>query len=210
MTREHFYKPIRDGSGILRVGATVRLLEPNTPDTLIAEPIYLDDTGVEVRENPWVAEDGVVNFYLDKPRRVDIGITPDGGTAETVLPDQEVGDAEVYKETLVFTVAGVVAAGAGNLRFYVDDNSTIEQVRASLGTAPEGGSLVVDVNVNGTSIFSAIAAQPTVLVGENTGVAIPDVTTDLTEGDYLTLDIDQTGTTTPGSDLVVQIRVRRT
>lgn len=208
MSREHYYRPIRDGSGVLRVGATVRLLEPNTL-TMIAEPIYIDDTGVEVRENPWVAEDGIVDFYLDKPRRVDIGITPEGSTAEIVRGDQEVGDIEVYKETLPFTMAGVVAASEGRLRFYVEDDCTIEQVRASLGVPAVGSNLVVDVNRNGTSIFSSTATQPTVVAGENTGVAVPDTTTDLVAGDYLTIDIDQIGATTPGSDLVVQIRVRR-
>lgn len=207
MPREHFSKPIRDGDGIIKPGSSVRLLEPNTTD-LIPEPIYVDATGTDTRENPWVSEDGVVDFYLDKPRIVDIGITPEGSTSETVLQDQSVGDEEVYKETFAFTVAGVVSVGVGNLRFYIEDDCVIETVRASVGAPPTGSDLVVDVNLNGASVFTT-SPHPTVATGANTGVAVPD-TVAAAAGDYLTFDIDQVGSATPGSDLVIQIRTRRT
>lgn len=206
MAREHFYKPIRDGSGVLRVGSSVRLLEPNV-NTPISETIYVDDTGTEARANPWVAEDGVVDFYLDKPKRVDIGITPDGSTAETILPDQQVGDEDVIEETVVFTLAGVLAVSIGTLRLYFEEDCTITKVRASLGVASVGADVIVDVNRNGTSIFSTAALQPKVVAGANTGTAVPDLPAVMAE-DYLTIDIDQIGATTPGSDLVVQL-VRR-
>lgn len=206
MPREHFYKPIRDGSGVLRENVTVRLLEPGV-DVLISEPIYTSESGAETFPNPRVFEDGILDFYLDKAKIIDIGITPEGSTAETVIRNQWVGDAEVYKETLSFTLAGGVTVQTGRLRFYIEDASVIESVRASLGVPSSGADVAVDVLKNGTSIFPT-SAKPTVVAGENTGTAVPD-TTALAAGDYITLDITQIGSTASGADLVVQVRTRR-
>ena len=73
-------------------------------------------------------------------------------------------------------------------------------------TAPTGASIVVDVNKNGTTIFTTQANRPTVAAAGNvSGQAVPDVTS-LAVGDYLTVDIDQVGSTIAGADLVVVLK----
>lgn len=85
---------------------------------------------------------------------------------------------------------------------------TISGVRASVGVAPAGASVIVDVNKNGTTIFTTQANRPTIAAAANTSgnVTNMDVTT-VAAGEYLTIDIDQIGSTTAGSDLTVQIEV---
>jgi len=104
----------------------------------------------------------------------------------------------------VYTVNGNLTTGTGVQRFYLPQNATIAQVRASVGTAPTGSSLIVDVNLNGTTIFTTQGDRPTIVDGGFTDTSVPAVTS-VVAGDYLTIDIDQVGSTTPGSNLTVQV-----
>jgi hypothetical protein len=109
---------------------------------------------------------------------------------------------------LALSQAGAVTATPGTARIYNDSGRalTIMAVRASVGTAPTGSALVVDVNKNGVTIFTTQGNRPSIPAAGNTSgkVANMDVTA-LADGDYLTVDVDQVGSTTPGSDLTVQI-----
>lgn len=73
MTRAHLYRPIQDNLGNLRVGAIVRVLDPATLQAIV-EPMYTSDAGLDVLPNPFTANAGVVDIYLDRPRRVLLGI----------------------------------------------------------------------------------------------------------------------------------------
>lgn len=105
-----------------------------------------------------------------------------------------------------FSVAGVVAQATGAGRWYNDTGRTLTlvKVRASVGTSPTGSSLIVDVNKNGTTIFTTQGNRPTIAASGTTGTGTPDVTT-LADGDYLTVDIDAVGSTISGADLTVQV-----
>lgn len=106
--------------------------------------------------------------------------------------------------TPVFQRAGQLVTLTGTSRFYVEDNTSISKVRISVGTAPTGSSITVDVNKNGTTIFTNQANRPTIAAGNHTATATPSVTA-LAAGDYLTVDIDSVGSTTPGADLTVSV-----
>jgi hypothetical protein len=82
---------------------------------------------------------------------------------------------------------------------------TITNVIVSVGTAPTGASLIVDVNKNGTTIFTTQANRPTIAAAGNADTSSVPAVTSLTSSDYLTVDIDQVGSTVKGSDLTVQI-----
>lgn len=208
MTREHLLKPIQDEAGNLQPGSSVRLLEPGTT-TPIAETIYVDGTSDIPRTNPWVTDTGVADFYLDKAKTVRIGVITPGAAAEIFFEDVEIGEVGgSAKETYPFTIAGTVSVQTGRLRFYVEDPSEIQRVRCSVGVAPVGADLKIDVNLNGSSIFTS---DPAPVVLDGTFTAYIDLTTPiaLAPGDYLTIDVDQVGSTTPGADLVVQVRVQR-
>lgn len=109
-----------------------------------------------------------------------------------------------------FFKTGVLAVGADAHRWYADEAWTIVEVRASVGTAPVGADLIVDLNINGVTAFTTQLNRPTIAATTNTdGSNVPDIRT-LIDGDYLTFDIDQVGTTTAGSDLTVQVVLQRT
>jgi hypothetical protein len=108
---------------------------------------------------------------------------------------------------LVANLPGTVATGTGAARFYnkLGRTLTLHKAWASVGTAPTGASLIVDVNKNGTTIFTTQANRPTIAISTNFDESgAPDVTT-WADGDYITFDVDQIGSTVAGSDLVVAL-----
>lgn len=106
----------------------------------------------------------------------------------------------------VFTVPGVLSVGSNPLRIYnrSGEDLTISEVFLSVSTAPVGAAAKVDVNQNGVSIFAG-GTEPTIAAGANTGVTTTFATSVWTNGSYLTIDVDQIGSTTPGSDLTVHV-----
>lgn len=108
--------------------------------------------------------------------------------------------------TFMFTREGELEGATGPLRIYAPGNLTITEVFIAVNTAPTGGPIVVDVNKNGTTIFTDQGKRPSIAATENTDTSdAPDVTA-LAKNDYLTMDIDLVGTTTPGEDLTVHVR----
>lgn len=109
-----------------------------------------------------------------------------------------------------YSYTGTLAATTGTFRLYNDMGATwtISGVRASAGTAPAGASIIIDVHKNSTTIFTTQANRPTIAAAANTSgnVTNMDVTA-VAAGEYLTIDIDQVGSTTAGADLTVQIEV---
>lgn len=106
-----------------------------------------------------------------------------------------------------WTVAGAVTVRTGVHRIFNDTGVplTIRAIRATVNTAPVGQAIRVDVNKNGTTLFTTQGNRPNIpAAGNSSKVTIMDVTT-FADGEYLTYDIDQIGSTTAGSDLVVQV-----
>lgn len=83
-------------------------------------------------------------------------------------------------------------------------------VRASVGTAPTGAALQVDINEGGVSILST---KLTIDAGEKTSTtaATPAVISDVTLADdaEITIDIDQIGSTIAGAGLKVWLIGRK-
>jgi hypothetical protein len=112
-------------------------------------------------------------------------------------------------EAYTFSVTGAVAVATGKSRIYLEGDYVVETVRAAVNTPPTGAALLVDVNKNGTTIYADQSKRPSIAAGANSAVGNnPDVTT-LAAGDYLTVDVDQVGSTVAGADLTVTVRVRR-
>lgn len=96
----------------------------------------------------------------------------------------------------------------GKLRYRFPFSATIIGVSLAVDTAPQGASIIVDINKNGSTIFTTQANRPTIVSGafgtasEVTTINLPNISI----GDYITVDIDQVGSTVSGSDLSVFIR----
>ena len=115
------------------------------------------------------------------------------------------GGGTTVKQAL-FKAAGTITVASGATRLFNDTGATwtILSIRASVETAPSGGSVVVDVNKNGTTLFTTQANRPTITTGNLTSgkVTTMDITT-VADGDYLTVDVDTA--TTPAANLTVTL-----
>lgn len=106
-----------------------------------------------------------------------------------------------------FTLGGVIGAGANQgPAIPVPRNCTIDKVYIYVKTAPTGSSIIVDVNKNGTTIFTTQTNRPEIATGNNSDESgTPDVTS-LAKNDILTVDIDQADSNNVGADLTIQVR----
>lgn len=109
--------------------------------------------------------------------------------------------------TFVFTISGDLEVEAGALEYAVPGPMTLSEVYVRIGTAPIGQDAILDLNVNGATALDA--SKITIPDGDDTPLTITPTTTDLVKNDYLTLDTDQRGTTTPGADVVVHARCKQ-
>jgi hypothetical protein len=114
------------------------------------------------------------------------------------------GVQQFLHQVQVFTVPGTLSVGVGSARFYIPGAITLSNVRASVGTAPTGSSIIIDVNKNGTSVFTT-NPKPQIYAGQNVVSTSTPNTTSLTTGDYISVDVDQVGSLNPGQNLTVQI-----
>lgn len=137
-----------------------------------------------------VIEDSEDSWAKKKVALSEIGTGGGGGGGNHIVP---------------FSWSGELQTSSGTHRLVFADNATLVAVVASCGVAPAGAAVIVDVNLNGTTIFTTQANRPTIADGGNqSAVATPDVTA-VSAGDYLTVDIDQVGSSDPGEDLTVSI-----
>ncbi len=83
--------------------------------------------------------------------------------------------------------------------------NTIQKVFVSANTAPTGAAIIVDVNLNGTTIFTTQGNRPQIADGANTGESSSIDVTSFADGDYLQADIDQIGSVISGADLTVHV-----
>lgn len=140
------------------------------------------------------------------------GLADDDHTQYHNTARHDADDHSNLEETVEFAEIGVLTVKTGTFRWYPPYNITIVDVSASVGTAPTGAAILIDVNKNGTTIFTTGPGtnRPNIAVSTFFDVSgAPDVTSLLGDTDYLTVDIDQIGSTIAGSDLVVQVRYTR-
>lgn len=113
-------------------------------------------------------------------------------------------------ENCIFSQSGILAVRTGTSRYPIKGGTfQIETIAVMVNTAPTGATLIVDVNKNGSTIYGTQGNRPTVAIsGTSATVGAHDSTT-VTTGDYISVDIDQVGSTVPGSDLVLVLRMQR-
>ena len=110
--------------------------------------------------------------------------------------------------TAIFTIDGTLPADTNvPPAIIVPKSLTIIKVYAYVKTAPTGASIIMDINKNGTSIWNSTQANRiTIAASSQNGTQTSFDTTALVEGDILTLDVDQVGSTIPGSSVTVEIK----
>lgn len=113
----------------------------------------------------------------------------------------------------VFAKEGTLAVATGKNRFRIPESSGITKIRGvsvAVGTAPTGQSIKIDVNKGTTTIFTTQANRPDVAIGVTSAAEVTNMdVTAIAAGDYLTVDVDQVGSTEAGRDLTVIVRLGR-
>jgi hypothetical protein len=111
----------------------------------------------------------------------------------------------IVNSMVVLQGDAVLTAAANKGRIVMPHAGTILEITACTHTAPAGASAILDINKNGTTIFTTQANRPTVAAGSTTGtVGTPEVV-DFADGDVFTVDCDQIGSSTAGTGFTVAI-----
>jgi len=140
---------------------------------------------------------------------------PNTFNPSTIAESAEVNEnfqtvADAITPTFGFTVPGSLFADTDVApTIIVHGEWTIIKVYAYVKTAPSGASILIDINKNGTSIWSSTQGNRLTIpsgAGDQAYTQTSFDTTSLAEGDRLTIDIDQVGSTTRGSDLTVEVK----
>lgn len=134
-------------------------------------------------------------------------------TASTKIQSAQVNTnftqvANAILPTFVFTVVGtLVVATSVTPILIVPANLTILKAYAAIKTAPTGASILINIMKNGTSIWNVTPANRlTIAAAALSGNQTVFDTTQLSDGDLLTLNIDQIGSSVGGVDLTVELR----
>ena len=112
-------------------------------------------------------------------------------------------------KTVVLTLAGAQTVGAKpTLAFVMPENGVFQTAKARLGTVNTGATFIIDVNKNGTTLYTTQTRRPTIAISANPAVSTETAQADVTslpKGSVVTVDVDQVGSTVAGSDLSVTI-----
>ncbi|QQG43387.1 MAG: hypothetical protein HYW45_04325 [Candidatus Daviesbacteria bacterium] len=101
-------------------------------------------------------------------------------------------------------VSGSLATGVNfGPRYVVPQNLTIIKCWLIVRTAPTGADIIIDINKNGSTIWSTQANRGKIVAGSTNGNTTTFNITSLAPGDFLDLDIDQVGSSVAGVDLTV-------
>lgn len=162
--RAHFNRPLTDRMGNQVDEAVVRLLVAGSTTELIPAIVYSEATGSLTRTNPWNITNGEIDFFLDAPARLQIGITVAADPEElwdnvdvlavaTESTHPGTGtDSTAIGPGATATGVGSMALGAGTLADA--DSTTVVGYQASAAlagataigaqaSAPESGALAI-------------------------------------------------------------------
>lgn len=134
-----------------------------------------------------------------------VATLPAGSSPTAFVTLAAFNERSKFQETWVRTGTAVPTVSGLRWKNGLGRPLTIHGVWVSADTAPTGADLIVDVNKNGTTIFTTQANRPRILAGQNDGAtAVPDITA-VNDGDHLMVVIDAVGSTVAGADVSVGI-----
>lgn len=163
---------------------------------VVEEERSIVQTTLEVSEVVAEADRNKITIIEDTPNTVFIGLEP--------------ASSNRREQVISFNRSNLLEPTEGMARFFFPEPAVLVEITAGVATAPEGADIILDANVNDVSIFDP-DDRPRILEGE---VLAPEATDFLDaivdEGDYMTIDIDQVGSITPGDYLTVTVVYRLT
>ena len=97
-----------------------------------------------------------------------------------------------------------LTTGTAKVTFRMPYNMKLTDVRASVGTAPTGATIIVDINEGGSTILSTeLTIDATEKTSTTASVPVVISDDDLADDAEITIDIDQIGSTIAGAGLKV-------
>ncbi len=114
--------------------------------------------------------------------------------------------ARVSGSGFSFFIPGTAVVATNQAAVLIPAAFTISHVKIYSETSPTVQNLIVDVNINGTSIFATTQENRPQVTPTNKAAnsGIPN-TTALAAGDRLSVDVDQVGTVAGGAPLLVTV-----
>jgi hypothetical protein len=153
----------------------------------------------------------VTTAYTDEAAQDAVGGMFTGNTETRIALTYDDSGAKInavvdaFPVLIQFAVDGALTTGTGTRRIYnpTGRTITIKQVTAHVVTAPTGAAILLDVNIGGTTVFTTQGNRPSIAISGNTSTAgnSDAAASTLASGGYLTVDVDQIGSTVAGSDL---------
>ena len=138
------------------------------------------------------------------PALTDVYPVVQGGETKKIQFDQMVELIPVELIVACSDESTALTTGAAKVTFRMPYNMKLTDVRASVGTAPTGATIIVDINEGGSTILST---ELTIDATEKTSTtaSVPVVISDDDSADdaEITIDIDQIGSTIAGAGLKV-------
>lgn len=177
----------------------------------LTRPTVLDVSGGGTVSFSTAIKDNVANeFYGDRilVENPYILLTPKQGGGIIVTYINGVGEQQKIGFALSDS-STALAVGTDKAYWIPDTDIVIEGIIITAGTAPTGATIIVDMNVAGTSILSTKAS---IDIGERTSAtsAVSPVlaSTQVIANQIITFDIDQVGSTVAGAGLIAFILYR--
>jgi hypothetical protein len=173
---------------------------------LATDMSYSEDVlyGIQVYVNTGTTNGGK-NYML---------ITPDPINLGTTTLSFQVRNAEVI--CVVASDEGTsLTTGTSKVTFRMPYAMTLYTgtagVRSNVTTAPIGSAIIVDINLSGVSILSGkLTIDASTYTSVSSGSPVVISTLSLTDDTQMTIDIDQVGSSTPGTGLKIYLIGTRT
>ncbi len=105
-----------------------------------------------------------------------------------------------FLSSWTFVIPGVSLVGEDQKEWMVPRAINVTNVFIKVDTAPTGADLQVDINKNGTTIFTTQSGRPIIPASSTSDTSeTPDITA-FAQDDILGISIDQVGSTILGGD----------
>lgn len=140
------------------------------------------------------------------PALTDVYPVVQGGETKKIQFDQMVELIPVELIVACSDESTALTTGAAKVTFRMPYNMKLTDVRASVGTAPTGATIIVDINEGGSTILSTeLTIDATEKTSTTASVPVVISDDDLADDAEITIDIDQIGSTIAGAGLKVTL-----
>lgn len=171
--RAHLYRTATDSAGNRLPNVEVTVYKAGSTQ-LVDQILYIGNTGSTTLANPFLTSTGIIDFYLDLPQSVKIGLSQ--GTAQNTIDNLEVTPAP---ENLVQSTTGFIVSGTPDVGQFLQCTAPGQAAWVSaddlISTKASPLSTLKSYDFSGSSMGDLVAQNPSAATVTPTYV---DVTAD--------------------------------